>query len=123
MTFVIVLVDDHEYAPQLARAITAHDRALLVIHAGGLAGLEEHLSRVVPDLVVTDLRLPGAASPTECLDRVRAMWSGPLAALSGDDSDEAQSACVTRAAVRWTKPLDISEIAARCHARIRECAP
>lgn len=123
MTSVVVLVDDHDYAPTLARAITAHDRALLVIHAGGLDALAEHLSRVVPDLVVTDLRLPGAASPTECLDRVRAMWPGPLAALSGDDSDEARSACVTRAAAQWTKPLDLDDLARRMRERIKECAP
>lgn len=123
MTFVVVLVDDHDFAPGLARALTAHDRGLLMIHAGDLDALAAHLAAVIPDLVVTDLRLPGVASPTECLDRVRDLWPGPLAVLSGDDSDEAHSACVTRAASRWTKPLSIEDLAARCRARIKECCP
>ena len=113
MTFVVVLVDDHDFAPGLARALTAHDRGLMVIHAGDLDALAAHLAAVIPDLVVTDLRLPGAASPTECLDRVRDLWPGPLAVLSGDDSAEAHSACVTRVATQWTKPLPVDELAVR----------
>ena len=122
MILVVVLVDDHDYAACLARAVTSYDRTLFVMHARDLAALAEHLAVVVPDLVVTDLRLPGVASPSECLDRVRALWAGPLATLSGDDSAEARSACVTRAAARWTKPIGVYELAALCRERIRECA-
>lgn len=122
ITLVVVLVDDHDFAPGLARAITAAAGDLFVAHARDLDALALHLRAVLPDLVVTDLRLPGVVSPADCLGAVRALWPGPLAALTGDDTDEARSACVTRAAAHWIKPLDVAELVDRCRARIAEYA-
>lgn len=120
---VVILVDDHDFAPGIARAISAATDDLFVVHARDLDALAEHLRAVLPDLVVTDLRLPGVVSPADCLDAVRALWTGPLAALTGDDTDEARSACVTRAASHWTKPLALDDLAERCRSRIAECTP
>lgn len=112
MTRVAILVDDHDHARPLARAITDLDAGWVIAHAPDVSGLARMLAKIIPDVVVTDLRVPGVASPVDCLDRVRALWSGPLVALTGDGSAEAAHACVRFAAPLHLKPLTPREVAA-----------
>lgn len=112
MTRVAILVDDHAHARHLADVVTDLDAGWLVAHAPSIAGLARMLSEVIPDAVVTDLSLPGASCAEDCLGRVRALWTGPLAVLTGDDSRDARSACVRFAATLHLKPLTPREVAA-----------
>lgn len=112
MTRVAILVDDHTHARHLADVVTDLDAGWLIAHAPDLAGLARMLSEVIPDAVVTDLSLPGAACAEDCLGRVRALWAGPLAVLTGDDSGDARSACIRFAAPLHLKPLTPREVAA-----------
>ena len=123
MTRVAILVDDHDHARPLARAITALDAGWVIAHAPDLTALARMLAEVIPDVVITDLRVPGVASPVDCLDRVRAMWSGPLVALTGDDSAEAAHACIRFAAHLHLKPRTPREVVAVLDALVTETAP
>ena len=123
MTRVAILVDDHDHARPLARAITALDAGWVIAHAPDLTALARMLAEVIPDVVVIDLRVPGVASPVDCLDRVRAMWSGPLVALTGDDSAEAAHACIRFAAHLHLKPRTPREVVAVLDALVTETAP
>ena len=123
MPRVAILVDDHDHARPLARAITDLDAGWLVTHAPDVPGLATMLAGVIPDVVITDLRVPGVASPVDCLDRVRALWSGPLVALTGDGSAEAAHACIRFAARLHLKPRTPREVVAVLDAIVTEAAP
>lgn len=106
-----VLVDDHGATSLLAGAVTDLRLGVVAHAVSHLSGLAATLSGAIPDLVVTDLSLPGTRSPDDCLAAVRALWSGPLAVLTGDASPEASSACIRRNAALWLKPLTPKELA------------
>lgn len=123
MTRVAILVDDHDHARPLARAITDLDAGWVIAHAPDVSGLARMLAEIIPDVVVTDLRVPGVASPVDCLDRVRALWHGPLVALTGDGSAEAAHACIRFAARLHLKPRTPHEVVAALDAIVTETAP
>lgn len=106
-----LLVDDHRATPLLARAVTELELGVVAHAVPHLSGLAAALAAAIPDVVVTDLSLPGTRHPDDCLKAVRALWHGPLAVLTGDASPAASSACVRRAAARWLKPLTPKELA------------
>lgn len=120
---LVVLVDGAAYTRHLARAITDLGTGVVCTAARDLDDLAETLRAALPDLVVTDLSHPGTRGPADCLDAVRSLWSGPLAVLTGDAGGEAESACVTRAATRWLKPMTPAELCAAMVARVAECSP
>ena len=106
-----VLVDRDPVMRLVAAAVTAlrHD-GVVATHVPDLPSLDATLRAVTPDLVVTDLTVTGRG-PHDALSAVRAAWPGPLAALTGDDSPAAHSACVQLGAAHWLKPLTPREIA------------
>lgn len=115
-----LLVDRDPVMRHVAEAVTALDQGIVATHVLGLDGLARTLSAVLPDVVVTDLSLT-ASGPADALESVRALWPGPLLALSGDTSRAADSACVVHAARRLVKPLTPLAIAEaiRAHAGVR----
>lgn len=105
-----VLVDRDPVMRHVARAVTEVGDGVVATHVPDLPSLDATLRAVTPDLVVTDLTVTGRG-PHDALSAVRAAWPGPLAALTGDDSPAAHSACVQLGAAHWLKPLTPREIA------------
>lgn len=117
---LVLLVDADPVMRLVASALTALNAGVVAHHVSGLDGLAMTLNSVLVDLVVADLSLTGRG-PHDALAAVRSLWSGPLAALTGDASVAAESACVQHAAPRWLKPLSPRDLAdaIRAHPGVR----
>ncbi len=69
----VVLVDDHEMARRgLEAMLVGADWIEVVGEASDCAGAVEAVERLVPDLVLLDIRMPGTDG-LACLDRIKAL--------------------------------------------------
>jgi CheY-like chemotaxis protein len=108
----ILVVDDHELGRRsLCRLLEATGYDVTAVKDGRTA-LESMKTSIVPDYVLTDLRLPDIDG-REIVQAARSLVPRPwIAFITGWDLDDDES---RRIGLDWVflKPLDISEIVAK----------
>lgn len=114
----ILVVDDD---PQILRMLrtTLQASGYAVNTAGGGRSALEAIAQSVPDLLITDLSMPGMDG-IELTRKVRASHELPIIVLSVRDNDEAKVQALDEGADDYvTKPFRTPELLARVRAHLR----
>ena len=115
---VLILEDDAALGLFLQKFLEL-DGHQVSLTSDGLAGLE-HATHFAPDLLVTDLHLPGM-SGVEVLRELRSSgFGGAIMVLTAQASVESRVLCLDLGADDFVaKPFSFHELAARCRALLR----
>jgi DNA-binding NtrC family response regulator len=112
---VLIAEDDREMRRVLARALAGDGHDVDVVSSGdellhrlGTAELSRHRAR--PDLVVSDVRMPGL-SGLEVLSGLRdAHWDTPMILMSGFGDPTLEASAERLGAVLFRKPFDVDDL-------------
>jgi len=120
MTSVLIIEDEPVYVEALEIALGQD--GLTVFAAGdGRSGLEQ-FARVVPDVVLLDLMLPGIQG-LDVLRRIRETSNVPVIVVSAKDQESAVVTALELGADDYvTKPYSVRELVARIRAAARRAA-
>jgi two-component system KDP operon response regulator KdpE len=117
---ILIVDDEAQIARVLRTSLQSNGHEVTVAH-DGLDGLEQ-FRKVQPDLVITDLAMPGMDG-IELTREIRQRSQVPIIVLSVRNNDASKVAALDEGADDYiTKPFSIQELMARVRVQVRRMA-
>jgi two-component system response regulator MprA len=104
-----LIVDDEQDARELIASVLGEAGYLVELAGDGFEAINK-LSAVRPDLVLTDLRMPGLTG-VDLAQRIRALGAVPIILMTGTETHDLCTGAEAYGAVAClTKPINLDEL-------------